>query len=36
MEGFKNLIIPAIDYALRIAVAVALVVIAFFLCWWWF
>lgn len=34
MEGFKELLIPALDYALRVAGAVSLVVIAAFLAWW--
>jgi hypothetical protein len=34
MEGLKSIIIPIIDYGLRIAGCGALVVIAFFLAWW--
>lgn len=34
MEGFQNLIIPFVDWLLRIAGAISLVCIAFFLAWW--
>lgn len=36
MENLQSLIVPIARMALRIAGAVALVVGAFLLAWWWF
>lgn len=35
MEGRMQLLIPIIDWTLRIVGAASLVVIAFFIGWWW-
>jgi len=34
MDGLQNLLIPIIDWALRIAGAASLVVVAVFIVWW--
>jgi hypothetical protein len=34
MNGLYQLLIPIIDWALRIIGCAALVIIAFFICWW--
>lgn len=36
MENLASLAIIWVDRALRVIGAGALVVVAFFLCWWWF
>ena len=35
MEGLRDILVPVIDWGLRITGAVALVVTAGFLTWWW-